>query len=379
MAAAASFASPFGPDLTFPQFPSYSPTTQRSISFIDQSYRPPVTQEFSMNLQTQMKNDYLLEVAYVGARGTHQILNRSLNQALFASASNPVRGITTNTTANIAQRVPILGFTAPGLNDIDSTASSWYHGLEVSLTKRLSKGLQFLAAYTWSHAYSTSGRSTAAGGTSGITGDQNNKLANYGRSEFNREHRLVLSFLYQLPSPDKSKAFLNRALGGWAVAGVTTFQSGLPLTFTGTNATNYAGITSDRAQLAPGCSHSDLTINGSVDSKLGGYFNRACILRNAAGTAIWPVVGNDGVATGFGNSGVGIVFGPDQRNFDLSIIKQTRLRERLNLEFRAEFFNAFNTTQFGNPGANVSAATFGVISSTAVNPRIGQLALKLNF
>src|SRR5207344_3114624 len=112
----------------------------------DQSYRPPVTQEFSMNLQTQMRNDYLLEIAYVGARGTHQILNRSLNQALFASASNPVRGITTNTTANIAQRVPILGFTAPGLNDIDSSASSWYHGLEVSLTKRLSKGLQFLVA-----------------------------------------------------------------------------------------------------------------------------------------------------------------------------------------------------------------------------------------
>jgi hypothetical protein len=104
-------------------------------------------------------------------------------------------------------------------------------------------------------------------------------------------------------------------------------------------------------------------------------------LRNAAGSAIWPVVGNDGVATGFGNSGVGIAFGPDQRNFDLSIIKQTRLgiRENINLEFRAELFNAFNTSQFGAPGTNVSAATFGVISSTAVNPRIGQLALKLNF
>ena len=97
--------------------------------------------------------------------------------------------------------MPIPGFTAPGLNDIDSSASSWYHGLEASLTKRFSRGLQFLAAYTFAHAYSTSARSTAAGGTSGITGDQNNKKANYGLSEFDREHRLTVSFLYQLPQP----------------------------------------------------------------------------------------------------------------------------------------------------------------------------------
>jgi hypothetical protein len=134
--------------------------------------------------------------------------------------------------------------------------------------------------------------------------------------------------------------------------------------------------------MAPGCTYQDLSTPGSVNSKLSNYFARNCIWRNAAGTAAWPVIGNDGVATAFGNSGVGIVSGPDQRNFDLSAIKQTRIRplgENGNLEFRAEFFNAFNTTQFSTPGTNVSASTFGVISSTAVNPRIVQLALKLNF
>ena len=161
-----------------------------------------------------------------------------------------------------------------------------------------------------------------------------------------------------------------------------TIQSGLPLTLTGTSGSNIAGITSDRAQMALGCSYADLNTSGSVDSKLGNYFNRACIYRNAAGTAIWPAIGSDGAATAFGNSGVGIVFGPDQRNFDLSAIKRTRIHplgEGGNLEFRAEFFNAFNTTQFSSPGSNVSASTFGVISSTAVSPRIVQLALKLNF
>jgi hypothetical protein len=385
--AAASFANPFGPDLTFPQFPAYSPTTQRTISFIDQGYRPPVTQQFSLNLQTDLGPDFLLEIGYVGARGTHQIQNRSLNQALLASPSNPIRGETTNTFANIGKRAPFSGFTAPGLNDIDSSASSWYHGLDASLTKRLSKGLQFLAAYTFSHAYSTSGRSTAAAGASGIFGNQNDPRANYGRSEFNREHRLVLSYLYQLPAPTRFNSFIDGLLGGWAVSGVATLQSGQPLTLTGTNPTNVFGIANDRAQLAPGCTYDDLTTSGSVASKVNNYFNRSCILRanpaNPNSAAIWPVIGNDGIATNFGNSGVGIAFGPDQRNFDIAIIKRTplnRLREGANIEFRTEFFNAFNTTQFSNPNTNVSAAiAFGAITSTAVNPRIIQFALKLNF
>src|SRR5262249_10190879 len=105
--AAASFANPFGPALAFPQFPAYSPTTQRTTTFVDQDYRPPATQQYSLNLQSELGRDFLLEVGYVGARATHLILAHSLNQAGLASAANPIRGLTTNTVANIAQRVPI--------------------------------------------------------------------------------------------------------------------------------------------------------------------------------------------------------------------------------------------------------------------------------
>jgi hypothetical protein len=380
--AAATFANPFGPELTFPQFPAYSPTTARSITFIDQAYRPPTAQEFGLNVQTDLGSNFLLELGYVGVRGTHQIQNRSLNQALLAGPANPIRGQTTNTVANIGLRVPIQGFTAPGLNDVDSSASSWYHGLEASLSKRLSKGLQFLAAYTFAHAYSTTGRSTFAGGTSGINGNQNNPRANYGRSEFAREHRFVFSYVYQLPGTRRFNSLINGLLTGWSLAGVTTIQSGAPLTLTGTNSNNVFGITSDRAQLAPGCTNSDLVNSGSVQSRLTNYFNRACILRNAAGTAIWPIVGDDGRATAFGNSGVGIVVGPGQNNSDIAIIKRTPfhlLGEASNVEFRTEFFNVFNHTQFSNPSSNVSSSAFGTITSTAVNPRIIQFALKLNF
>jgi hypothetical protein len=388
--AAASFANPFGPDLTFPQFPTYSPTTQRSINVIDQGYRPSVTQQYSLNLQTDLGRNFLLEVGYVGTRGTHLVLGHLPNQARLASVSNPIRGETTNTVANVAKRAPILGFTAPGIIDTDSQASAWYNSLEASLTKRLSKGMQFLAAYTFAHAYSNGAGNTGAGG-GGVNGDQNTPQANYGRSDFNREHRLVLSYQYQLPSPQRFDAFLDGLLGGWAVSGITTLQSGQPLSLTGTNTNNAFGITTDRAQLAAGCSHNDLTTSGSVSSKVNNYFNKSCILRNTAGAAIWPVIGdpelsgpNAGkrIATNFGNSGVGIVFGPDQRNFDIALIKRTSLkalREGANIEFRSEFFNVFNTTQFGNPSTNVSSSAFGAITSTAVNPRIIQFALKLNF
>src|SRR5262249_32456749 len=151
---------------------------------------------------------------------------------------------------------------------------------------------------------------------------------------------------------------------------------------TGANNNNVFGITNDRAQLAPGCTYDDLTTSGPVGSKVGNYFNKSCI------SPTWQVIGdpeisgsNAGkrIATNFGNSGVGVVFGPDQRNFDIALIKRTsltRLREGANIEFRTEFFNAFNTTQFSNPNTNVSAgAAFGTITSTAVNPRIIQFAL----
>src|SRR5262249_54774654 len=116
--------------------------------------------------------------------------------------------------------------------------------------------------------------------------------------------------------------------------------------------------------------------------RLDNYFNKACIARNAAGAAAWPVVRADGTGTKFGNSGVGIVFGPGQNNFDIAVLKRTPVKwigESGNIEFRSEFFNAFNHTQFSNPNTSVTSPTFGVISNTSVNPRIIQFALKVNF
>lgn len=390
--AGASLASPFQPQPTLPQFAPYLPTTNPqqllTTAFVDPDYRPPMTQQYNLNLQADLGYNMVLEAGYVGTRGKNLVVVHSLNQAQLASPTNPIRGVTTNTVANVQSRVPIQGFTAAGLSDIDSIGISRYNSLQLSLNKRFSRGFQFLAAYTFARAYSDNGANTGASGT-GLSANQINRQANYGLSDFNREHRFVLSYFYEFPSPKGSNAFVNHLLGGWAIAGGTTIQSGVPLSLNGTNGSNAFGITTDRVQLAAGCTHANLVTSGSTISRLGGasggsgFFNRVCVngLTSTGGAPAWPLV-EPGGGTHFGNSGVGIVTGPGQNNSDIAIIKRTRvgfLGEQGNIEFRTEFFNAFNTPQFANPGTNASTATFGVISSTAVNPRIIQFGLKVNF
>jgi hypothetical protein len=178
-------------------------------------------------------------------------------------------------------------------------------------------------------------------------------------------------------------------LGNWSLSGVTTLQAGHPLTFIGNNANNVFGITGDRAPLAPNCTYDSLGTSGSVSEKLINYFNSNCINRanlnaplSSSNSALWPIIGSDGRATDFGNSGVGIIRGPDQRNFDIALVKRTVTgwpTESANIEFRTEFFNAFNTPQFADPDTSVTNTTFGRITATSVGPRIIQFSLKLNF
>jgi hypothetical protein len=154
---------------------------------------------------------------------------------------------------------------------------------------------------------------------------------------------------------------------------VAIVQSGSALTVALTNATNVFGISEDRAQLTGTCTKNQLLTGGGTS--LTDYFNKSCF-------TIPPIIGADGKGTAFGNSGTGIVDGPGQANVDLAISKLLTFRwphDGSSFQFRAEFFNAFNHPQFANPDANFSSPAFGVISSTVVNARVGQFALKFNF
>jgi hypothetical protein len=148
---------------------------------------------------------------------------------------------------------------------------------------------------------------------------------------------------------------------------------------------NVFGTLSDRAPAsASGCG-THFVNSGTVQSKLTNYINASCFdLSNYA------VIGDDGIGTDFGNSGIGEVTGPDQNNWDLSFQKATALSERVQLQFRSDFFNAFNHPQFANPDLNLGEvalqlgivapnAGFGTITTTSTNPRVLQFSLRLVF
>ncbi len=371
---AATLANPFPPAVTLPYFPPYSPTTQLSPTIIGPYYRPPTVQQYSMGLEAKVMRDMVLTVTYAGSRGVHLNEERTINQAGLASPSNPINGVTTNTVANVPKRVPYQGFTANNFNDIYSNGESWYNALEASLEKRLSHGLQFLASYTYARSLSTASGSVANGNGGSPIGDQNRPSQTYGPDSFIRDQRFVLSAVYALPRLQNSGFLVRGALGGWSASSVVTFQTGQRLTLTTTSAANVFGITTDRVQIAAGCTYPQLESSGSLESRLNGYFNKTCVTSA-------PIIGNDGRGTTFGNAGVGIVRGPDQSDVDLSLMKQfgVPVWEHARLEFRADFFNVLNHPSFSNPNLSASQATFGEILSESVNPRIVQFALKFSF
>jgi len=388
------FATPFPTTpVVLPSFPSYSLTNCATVldsgclSFANVStyVKPPATQQFNLNTQISLTPSIALEVGYQGARGTRLFELRSFNQALSASPTHPVNGATDNEFFNVMQRALVPGISTSALQ-VTSTGASWYNGMAVSLNKRFSKGLQFLASYTWSSLLATT-QNFVSGSLDGgnVVGDLYNPRQHYGWDQFVRPQRFVLSWVYQLPEINGHGAFVRKSLGGWSVAGVTTIQSGQRLTVTATNLQNVFGILTDRAPVSSSGCGNHFVPSGSVQSKLNSYINKDCF-----DLANYPVIGADGIGTDFGNSPIGEVIGPNQNNWDLSLAKNTSLTERVQLQFRTDFFNAFNHPQFANPNLDLGLSapglglvapdsTFGHIQTTSTNPRILQFALRLVF
>ena len=346
-----------------------------SIATVSPDFRPALIQQYGLNFQIEVAKDWMLEVGYVGTGGWHLLRLRTPNQALSASPANPIRGAVSNTVANIGLRVPVQGVAPESMTLVESEGTSSYDGLEVSLTKRLSKGLQMQASYTFSKTLDTDGSNIngTSAGNALTKGDQNSPAQRWGRASCDRTHRFVVSGVYVLPSP--SAPLSKTLLGGWSTSGVLTLQSGTALTIRYNNSSNVFGVSDDRAQLAPGCGKGNLVTSGSITGKLGKYFNTSCFTSP-------PVIGADDIGTTFGDSATGIVDGPGQFNIDVGVLRALPIswpKEGSSLQFRGEFFNLLNHPQFSNPNSTYGSASFGIITSTSVNPRVGQLAVKLVF
>ncbi len=365
-----SFANPF-PNLATTSFPIAPatipspipfyfagvplPTLRTPISglYVDPKFRMPYVYHYNFGFQWEPVKDWLVEIGYVGSKGTKLINVFTFNQGAAGTPPFTGSGFSTNKILNGFQRA-------------ETSANSHYDSLQASLTKRFSKGLQFLASYTFSKSIDDiSGQPTNE--LAAAPGDQQNRKSQRALSDFHRPQRFVFSGVYDLPKfYEGDSRFAKSFVNDWELSGVATFQSGAP--FSVFCASGSALL--NRADLIPG---QPLEIEGSVKDKLDRFFNTAAFAGTCANAA--P----------FGTSGRNIIRGPDQRNIDLSIIKFIPVTETSKLEFRTEFFNAFNTVNFANPNnidriQNVLVpGTLGKITSASTGPRVIQFALKYTF
>jgi hypothetical protein len=281
----------------------------------------------------------------------------------------------------------------------------------MSLTRRFSNGLQFLASYTFAKSIdnaSGQGGGPGAGGvlnpgavgeTSAILGNQHNNRANRGRSDFDRKHRFVFSALYDLPTPQFAQGSQGGKLlfGNWQLGTIITSMSGLPIDIVDTGSGSFYGLSSGTTVLA----RPNIVGDPFSNVPAGYFFNPLAFARPVvAAGAVIPSSGGTATAgaagTDIGNIGRNILRGPHQNNVDFSIIKRFPIGENKNVEFRTEFFNLFNSVNYANPISDFNAVPavnlnadgtiksggagrFGQIISTSNNPRLVQFALKFNF
>ena len=402
---------PTMPKLTNQMFP---PVTLHQVSvandggqffavIISEHPHNPYVQQWSFSVQRELARNTTLEANYVGNKGTH-LLNRFNMGAepppQNAAACDPLTGgNTTNADCLFITRRRLTNFSSPlGFLDSQFNGNSNYNAGNLKLERRTSS-LALLAVYTW--AKSLDDKSAAAGVGSnggGFSGHMNdlNPRVDYGRSDFDVDHRFVTSMVYQLPV-GRGKRFLGNlnkpadlALGGWQVTTIVTFQRGFPFSvncnaniavlYTFDNRCNEIG------NPYPSGFHKDINhwFNNAVSSGPTAAYTGSCVASDLSGVSFCnPLIGQ------FGNSGRNILRGPGINNFDMGLGKDFRLTERVGFQFRAEAFNVFNHHQYGfdpftstgigSPvGNNPTAPAYGQV--TAARPgRILQLAGKIVF
>ena len=340
--------------------------------FVDPDLQTPYIQQYNFSVQWEFAKNTVLDVGFVGNKGTHLLQVVTLNQPVYNRTTNsfvPRLAASSIISAN----KNITG----GVQQVQTTSNSRYASFQATLAKRFSQGLQITGAYTWgiSKDYYSG---AAINELTNIPGDQLNWKLNYGRSDFNREHRFVVSGVYDFPKFNFDSRIAKGILNNWEIAGIAVFQSGLPFSIID-NPGN--GVIS-RANFNPAFS-GQIACGSSVSNCLTAYFNQGAFVTSRPrldGTNI-GVVNNPTFDPNnpFGNTPRNFLTGPGQKNVDISLIKFIPINERFRAEFRAEFFNLFNWVNYANPVNNIALGNFGQITSATTGPRVIQFGFKLNF
>jgi hypothetical protein len=419
----ARFDNPFFPVPAQSQFPTFVVGVPLAGPAFDRGLRTPYVHQYSLSVQSEFRNALLFEAAYVGARGRKLFRQVAMNQAQLATPQKPITNavtgavITTNTQANAVLRAPLQGVSINGFSMNESTAESSYDSVQLSLTGRISERTQLLAAYTFAKSIDNASGSGGGAGivgvvntgavndTSLVLGNQSDPRANRGVSDFDRTHRFVLTYLWDLPKPQFAarSGFLRSATWNWRSSAILTAMSGLPIDIVDTGAGSFYGLWNGASPLArPSLVAGMSCSNASQNVPTGSFFNATVFARPTVQSG-QPIPSSGGMATAsaagtdIGNVGRNCLRGPRQVNVDFALGKLFPLAESRNFEFRAELFNLFNHPNFANPISNLNAliasggsidpttgqvlnpGNFGRIISTSNNPRILQFALKFNF
>ncbi len=329
--------------------------------------RIPYSQYFSLGVQNSLGWNMVVEAAYVGTRGV------KLPGEMEGNPAPPGPTTTTDQRRLYHSTVPNV----TGINLYSNEFNSIYHAMQLKAQKRFSSGLQFLATYTYGRSIDDrSGSAVTGGGDSNPDSrpqDSMNRAADRARSSFDITHRFVLAYNYEIPLGRGHvvgrnwNSVLEGLLGGWQINGILTMATGMPFSVFATS------------DASCGCTANDMRADRIADGNLPedkrsitGWFDKTAFKDPPSST---PTEGGGRV----GNAGRSIIYGPDLTLMDFSLFKKFKLSERLQMQFRAEFFNIFNNTNFLYPKPENATWQSGGLITQARDPRIGQLAIKLIF
>jgi Carboxypeptidase regulatory-like domain len=397
-----------------PVTPTCTPTGFANSDFLFGGYDPtnklPYSENWSLDLQWQPKNDMVLTLGYIGNHGVHQPIPIPFNQPGVATPTHPINGqiysygfqasdstspacsgnnsscpllteqVQTTIGAfsfsdgNTALRTPYIGFN-PNADFWKAEGVSTYNALQLQATKRMSHGLMVNASYTYSHSLDE-----GSGLGAGLFFNGNNPLVPrtaYASSDFDRTHVFSISYVYQLPTLKSHNRLVDAVANGWGIQGVTVAQSGQPFSvidFSGTAASIFFSaddfITNPILPLAPGISPHQATQGGTDNSFKSGPlagirvpyinpndFSIPFLQPGQSGVPpCGPTLGGatvcDTQETSYGNNGRNIFRAPFQTRFDFSVFKNFKLSERVALKFQADAFNIFNHPSFDAPNGN---------------------------
>lgn len=325
---------------------------------ISEKPRNPYVQQWSFSIQRQLNSKTTLEVNYIGNKGTHLLMRRNIAQAFApADPANP---------APVLARRPYPNFVT--YINSDWAGNSTYNSANVTLQHR-SGPFAFTGVYTWAKAIDVKSAAAGIGNTGGGyqgTIDNHNTRRDRGLADFDVDHRVVASFVYDLPF-GRGKRFLSNtpkavdiALGNWQVNGIATFQRGFPYSITSPDIGGVLdALAGNRANVVGN------PYPSGFHQSINEWFNTAAFVQAPAGV--------------FGSSGRNTLRAPGINSWDLSLFKNFPITERINLQLRLESFNAFNHTQWGTPSFDASSTHFGQITGTNVPGRINQLGGKFTW